>query len=129
MTCFTFAKGIGILDYLLMRLIPEHGGVLEKWCFKQFCEIHRKLSVPESPSNRAASLQLVILFKEVLWHGCFHVNITKFLVTPFPQNPFGKLLLKKLLRLLTMKSIIFPHRKLKLIFCFWQRRSLILVKC
>ena len=90
--------------------------VLGKWCFKQFCEIHRKLSVPESPSNRAASLPLVILFKEVLWHGCFHVNITKFLVTPFPQNPFGKLLLKKLLRLLTMKSIIFPHSKLK--FCF-----------
>ena len=34
------------------------------------------------------------LFKKILWYKCFPVNFAKVLGTPFPQNTYGRLLLK-----------------------------------
>ena len=40
--------------------------------------------------NKVASFSL---WKERLWHRCFHVNFVRFLRTPFLQNTSGRLLL------------------------------------
>ena len=45
--------------------------------------------------NKVAGLRPATLLKKRLWHRYFPVNFAKFLRTPFLQNIFGRLLLKR----------------------------------
>ena len=44
--------------------------------------------------NKLAGLRSATLLKKRLWHGCFHVNFTKFLRTPFLTEHLQRLLLQ-----------------------------------
>ena len=56
-----------------------------------------------------------LLFKKILWHGCFPVNSENFLITPFLQNTSGQLLLKPGLCLVLSRYIPCETTNLK---CF-----------
>ena len=69
--------------------------VLETRCFKKFCKIHKKTTVPES--NFLIKLQVSackLIKKETLSHRCFPVNFAKFLKIPFSKKHVRWLLLE-----------------------------------
>ena len=57
------------------------------------CKFHRKTSVLESISNKAASLKVCNSIKNRLQHSCLPVKLAKFLRTPFFTEEFRWLLL------------------------------------
>ena len=65
----------------------------------------------KTPEKQLAAL----LFKKILWHGCFPVNSENFLIKPFLQNTSGQLLLKPGLCLVLSRHIPCETTNLK---CF-----------
>ena len=57
------------------------------------CKFHRKTSVLESISNKAAGLKVCNSIKKRLQHSCLPVKLAKFLKTPFFTEEFRWLLL------------------------------------
>ena len=57
------------------------------------CKSHRKTSVLESISNKAAGLKVCNSIKKRLQHSCLPVKLAKFLKTPFFTEEFRWLLL------------------------------------
>ena len=69
--------------------------VLETRCFKKFCKIHKKTTVPES--NFLIKLQVSackLIKKETLSRRCFPANFAKFLKIPFFKKHVRWLLLE-----------------------------------
>ena len=57
------------------------------------CKSHRKTSVLESISNKAAGLKVCNSIKKRLQHSCLPMKLAKFLKTPFFTEEFRWLLL------------------------------------
>ena len=57
------------------------------------CKFHRKTSVLESISNKAAGLKVCNSIKKRLQHSCLPVKLAKFLKTTFSKQEFRWLLL------------------------------------
>ena len=57
--------------------------VLQKMFSEKFCNIDKKAPVLESLFNKVTGLKVRNLIKKRLQHGCFPVNISKFLGTTF----------------------------------------------
>ena len=60
-----------------------------RWSFK----FHRKISVLDSISNKAAGLKVCNSIKKRLQHSCLPVKLAKFVKTPFFTEEFRWLLL------------------------------------
>ena len=79
---------------LLKRYRSSHQRCyIKRAAFYNFCNIHRKTPAQESLSVKVIGLQACNFLKKRLRHGCFSVNIVKFLRTPTLKNTCKRLLL------------------------------------
>ena len=66
---------------------------MKKFVLRNFTKFTGKHLCQSLVFNKVAGLRPATLLKTRLWHSCFHVNLLKFLRTPFLQNTYGRLLL------------------------------------
>ena len=64
---------------------------VKKGILRNFVKFTGKNLCQKLFSNKVAGLRPANLLKKRLWHGCFPVNFTEFLWTPFLQNTSGRL--------------------------------------